>query len=144
METNNIIKDDFLGDLIKKSSPDNPSDIFVERIMDKVQITPEFSFSKKSFYLYLWSALPVFLLVTIILLFLLTSDMPFSKYFPGKDYYSQTLIPYLLSLSNSFKELVISKYFSFAFIVIVAAGVLVVIESILSTKTKDFFLSKGL
>jgi len=144
METNNFIKDDFLSDLIKKSSPDSPSAIFVERVMEDVQKATEYSSSKKTIYLYLWSALPVILIITIILLFLLTSDLPLSTYFPGKDYYTQTLEIYLHSLSNSFNLLFVSRYFSFGFTVMLATGTLIIIENIWGQKIKEFFLSRGL
>jgi len=143
MEADNLIKDDFLRDLIKKSSSDNPSDVFVEHIMEKVQQTQEFSVSKQPFYQYLWSALPLFLLTAIILLFLFTSDLPFGNYFPGKVYYTQILMPFLISLLESLKALITSKYFSFAFMVVLAAAVLVFIEQVFSWKIRDFFLSKG-
>lgn len=144
MESDDFIKKDFLRNLIQKSSPDNPSDAFVERIMGKVQQAPEFSVSRRPFYLYLWSVIPMFLLFVIVLLFLFTSDLPLGKIFPEKDYFTQTAMSYLIFLVHSFKMLVASKYISFAFIIVFAAGILVFIEYVFSGKAKEFFLSKGL
>jgi len=144
MEENNLNKDDLLGRLIQKSSPDNPSDDFVDRIMEKVQAMPEFSDSKKTIYSYLRSILPFIFLTTVVFLFLFTSDLPFFNYFPGKEYFTQTFVPYFVSFLESFKVLISSKYISFFLTLVFAAGVLIFIEMIFSRRTKDFFLSKGL
>jgi hypothetical protein len=144
METDNFKRDDFLGDLIKKSSSENPSEIFVERVMEKIQQEPGFSVPKNSFFRYLLSVLPAVLILSIILLFLFTSDFPFYNYFSGKDYFTMTLMPYLNSLWESFKVFFGLKSFSFALMVILAAGFLVFIEAVFSRKAKDFFLSKVL
>lgn len=144
MEEDKLIKDDFLRELIQKSSSDNPSDDFVGKIMDKVRQMPEFSDARKPFYLYLRSLLPFILLTLTVFLFLCSSDLPFGDYFFGKEFYTKTLLPYLTVFLESFRALVSSKFTSYAFIIMIAAGVLILIDRLLSRRTKNFSLSKGL
>ncbi len=144
MEEDKLIKDDFLRELIQKSSSDNPSDDFVGKIMDKVRQMPEFSDARKPVYLYLRSLLPFILLTLTVFLFLCSSDLPFGDYFFGKEFYTKTLLPYLTVFLESFRALVSSKFTSYAFIIMIAAGVLILIDRLLSRRTRNFSLSKGL
>lgn len=144
MEEDKLVKDDFLKELIQKSSSDNPSDDFVGKVMDKVRQMPEFSDARKPVYLYLRSLLPFILLALTVFLFLCTSDLPFGDYFFGKEFYTKTLLPYLTVFLESFRALVSSKFTSYAFIIMIAAGVLILIDRLLSRRTKNFSLSKGL
>jgi len=144
MEEDKLVKDDFLRELIQKSSSDNPSDDFVGKVMDKVRQMPEFSDARKPVYLYLRSLFPFILLVFTVFLFLCTSDLPFGDYFFGKEFYTKTLLPYLTVFLESFRALVSSKFTSYAFIIMIAAGVLILIDRLLSRGTKNFSLSKGL
>lgn len=143
-EDDKLVKDDFLRGLIQKSSSDNPSDDFVGKIMEQVRQMPEISSVRKPVYVYLGSLLPFILLVLTVFLFLLSSDLPFGDYFFGKEFYTKTLLPYLTVFLESFRALVSSKFTSYAFIMMIAAGVLILIDQLLSRRTKNFSLSKGL
>jgi hypothetical protein len=70
-----------------------------------------------------------------ILLFLFTSDLPFTGYIPGKEYFSKNLLPYFQSLFSGFKSLQITmKTISIPVMVILAGGLLLTLDHFLFRK----------
>jgi hypothetical protein len=112
--------------------------------MEKIRQAPELSAVKKPFYIYLWSALPFILLGGIVVLFLLSSDLPLIDNMPGAGSMSQTFLVYFNVLIDSMKIIFAWKFFSFALMVILSVGILMLIDQLFSGRAKDFFLSKGL
>ncbi|MEI6454942.1 MAG: hypothetical protein WCO93_01535 [bacterium] len=136
--------DELLRELMQKSTPDHPSDAFVDRVMEQIRQTPELSAVKKPFYMYLRSVLPFILLVGIVALFLLSSDLPLIDNLLGTGTIKQTVLFYFNALVVSMKIIFAWKFFSFAFMVILSGGILMLIDQLFSRRAKDFFLSKGL
>jgi len=144
MGKDDLLNDDFLRDLVQRGSSDTPSPDFVVHVMNKIQTLPERISLKSRFFLCLKTIFPYVLLVIFVLFFFFSSDLPFSKYLPGKEYYSHVLLPYFNFFRDAFKMFFSSKYLSLGVIVLFAVGLLILIEYLFSRKTRDFFLSKGL
>jgi hypothetical protein len=135
MENKELLPDDFLMGLFRNQSMESPSDHFTEGVMEQILREPEAVPVKKPFYLYLRSAWPYVLLGLAILLFLFTSDLPFTGYIPGKEYFSKNLLPYFQSLFSGFKSLQITmKTISIPVMVILAGGLLLTLDHFLFRK----------
>ena len=126
MEKEDFLPDDFLKDLFTKHSWDVPSDSFTDKVMEQILKSPEVSPVKKSFYLILRSSWPYIILFLVTLVFLMTSDLPFSDYIPGKEYFIRTLLPTFNSLFSGLKPMVTnSKIITIPLMVILAGSLLV-------------------
>lgn len=135
MEKDELLKDDFLRDLIQRSPLDSPSDDFVDRVMTTIQLSPEVVVVKKPFYLYLKAATP-YAAITLFLIFVIaTSDLPIFNWFPGNDYLTNNLLPYLGALFLVFKNAFASKFVSWVLLISFSAGVLFFIDRLFSRRT---------
>jgi hypothetical protein len=135
MEKDDLLKDDFLRELIQRSPLESPSDDFVDRVMANIQVSPEISAVKKPFYLYLKAAVP-YMTITLVLFFVLaTSDLPVFNWLPGKDYFTNNLLPYFSTLLTLFKNAFASKYVSWVLLISFSAGVLFTIDRLFSRRT---------
>src|ERR1035438_4163393 len=85
MNKEDFLNDDFLRDLIRNTPLDAPSDDFMENVMGAVQLNPRLAPVKQPFYLWVKSAWPYALAGFILVVFLFTSDLPFTNFLPGKD-----------------------------------------------------------
>jgi hypothetical protein len=135
MEKEDFLPDDLLKDLFRKHSWDSPGDDFTENVMEQILHAPEIAPVKKPFYLFLRSSWPYVLLFLVSLVFLITSDLPFTDYIPGKEYFTKNLLPYLGSLFSGFKPLFSSiKTISIPLMIILAGGLLVGFDHFLFRK----------
>lgn len=105
MEEKDFLKDDFLKELIGKQSLDSPSDDFNENVMAGIRLNPELLRARKPYYLYLKAFWPYIVIGLIVVIYLVSSDLPYSKFIPGKDYFGSVLLPYLKNLSVGFVSL---------------------------------------
>jgi hypothetical protein len=105
MERDDFLKDDFLKELLGKQPLDSPSDDFTEKVMASVRLNQEFSLARKPYYLYLKASWPYVLIALTVIIYLVSSDLPYSKFIPGKDYFETIFIPYLKNLSMGFISL---------------------------------------
>ena len=105
MESKSQFKDEFLREMIGKSTLETPSDDFVEKVMDRIQAQPVTIPASTSFYSFLKSAYGYFILTAILVGFFMTSDIPFMNWIPGKQYFLNTFLPYFNSLFAFFKSL---------------------------------------
>lgn len=94
MKKGNDYTDDFLKKLIQKSALESPSEDFIQKVMADIELHPLVSPEKKPFFLYLKRLLPWGLLVFILVIVLVTSDIPFMNFIPGKESLSNLFIPY--------------------------------------------------
>ena len=132
MEKDDFLKDDFLRELIQRSPLDSPSDDFVDRVMANIQMSPEVAVVKKPFYLYLKTAMPYTLIALLLLIVLGTSDLPIFNWVPGKEYFINSLLPYLGTLLVIFKNAFSSKFVSMGLLIIFSAGMLFLIDRLFS------------
>lgn len=105
MDTDDILKDDFLRDLIAKSPSESPSDDFVEKVMAGIPPVTEAVPAQKPYYLYLRTAWPYAAIALFVIVILASSDLPYSKFIPGKDFFANNLFPSLKTISGSFISL---------------------------------------
>jgi len=136
MNKDDFLNDDFIRDLIRKTPLDSPSDDFLEKIMGNIQMDPRIAPVKQPFFLWVKSAWPFALAGFILIVFLFTSDLPFTNILPGKDYFTKSFLPYFESLFAGIKNLFVqSKYTNIGLIVIFSGGLLVMLDHLLHRKT---------
>ena len=137
MEKNDLIKEDFLGKLIQNSPLESPSDAFVDDIMSKIRQAPVTIPVRKPFFLFVKNTWIYALLTLAVLIFLLTSDLPFSNVIPGKEYFTNNLLPYISSLftlvKSSFGN---TKAISIPLMIFMAGGLLLLLDHLFSRRTK--------
>jgi len=135
MEKEDFLSDDLLKDLFRNQSWESPGDGFTGNVMKQILQAPEVAPVKKPFYLILRSSWPYVLLFLVSVLFLMTSDLPFTDYIPGKEYFTKNLLPYLGSLLSGFKPLVSNiKTIMIPLMVILAGSLLVGFDHFLFRK----------
>jgi hypothetical protein len=105
MDNDEFLKDRFLKELISKSRTESPSDEFVEKVMAGIRLNPEPVPAAKPYYLFLRSAWPYAAIALTVIVILASSDLPYSKFIPGKEYFENNFIPYFKTLSGSFVSL---------------------------------------
>jgi hypothetical protein len=135
MNKDELLKDDFLRELIQRSPLDSPSDGFVDRVMANIQMSPEVAEVKKPFYLYLKAAVPYAIAVLVLFFIIGTSDLPVFNWLPGKGNLLNKLLPYFDTLFTVFKSAFASKYVSWGLLISFSAGVLFLIDQIFSRRT---------
>ncbi len=135
MKEDDILRDDFLKELVQKSPLDSPSDDFVSRVMGNIQLGPEPVRVRQPFFLMVRSAWPYVLGSVILLIFLFTSDLPFTDYIPGKGFYTNFILPsfnlYISWIRDLFSH---SKYTPIGLIIIGAGGFLFLFDRLLDKK----------
>jgi len=135
MEKEDFLPDDFLKDLFRNQSWESPGDDFTGNIMEQILKAPEVTPVKKPFYLILLSSWPYVILFLVTVLFLMTSDLPFTDYIPGKGYFTRNLLPNFGSLFSGFKPLVSNaKIISIPLMIILAGSLLVGFDHFLFRK----------
>jgi hypothetical protein len=126
MEKEDFLSDDLLKDLFRKQSWENPGEGFTEGVMEQILKAPEAVPAKKPFYLILRSSWPYVILFLVTVIFLMTSDLPYTDYIPGKEYFTKNLLPYFGSLFSGFRPLFSNiKTISIPLMIILACGLLV-------------------
>jgi hypothetical protein len=135
MEKDEFLKDDFLRELIQRSPLDSPSDDFVDRVMANIQLSPEVVVVKTPFYQHLKAAVPYAIITLFVFLVIATSDLPIFNWFPGKEYLTNNLAPYLGTLLLIFKNAFASKFVSWGLLISFSAGMLFLIDRFFSRRT---------
>ena len=135
MEKEDFLPDDLLKDLFRNQSWESPGDDFTGNVMEQILQAPEVAPVKKPFYFIFLSSWPYVLLFLVSVVFLMTSDLPFTDYIPGKEYFTKNLLPYLGSLFSGFKPLVSNiKTISIPLMIILAGSLLVGFDHFLFRK----------
>jgi|GEM_PF-383172 len=134
-ENKEILRDDFLTGLMNRSSWESPSDDFTIRVMQQIGNLPAYEPQKKPFFLFLKSVLPWVLLVAVFVSFYLFYDLPFGRYIPGREFVQDILVPSFSNFFVSFRDLASGKFYSIAFVILISAGGLFVIERMVSQRT---------
>ena len=93
MEKEDLLPDDFFKDLFRSQPADTLGDDFTSDVMEQILKSPEMAAVRKPFYLILKSSWPYILLFIVTLIFIMTSDLPFSDYIPGKEYMIKNILP---------------------------------------------------
>jgi hypothetical protein len=129
MEKDNLLKDDFLGKLIQNSPLESPSDAFVDELLTKIKPAPEMVPAYKPFFLFIKNSWSLALISLAVIIFLLTSDLPFSNVIPGKEYFTNSLLPYFASLFSMIKSSFGAiKTISIPLMIVAAGGFLLLLD----------------
>jgi len=135
MEKEDFLPDNFLKGLFRTQSWESPGDEFTKDVMEQILKESELSLVKKPFYMILRSSWPYVLLFLVSVMFLMTSDIPFTEYIPGKEFFTKNLLPYFGSLFSGFKPLISSvKPITVPLMVILAGSLLVSFDHFLFRK----------
>jgi hypothetical protein len=135
MEKENFLPDDFLKDLFRNQSWENPGDDFTDNVMEQILKSPDIAPVRKPFFLILRSSWPYILLFLITVVVFMTSDLPFSNYIPGKEYFIKNFIPAFNSLFSGLKPMFTNvKMFMIPVTVIIAGSLLVGFDHFLFRK----------
>ena len=126
MEKEEFLPDELLKDLFRKEAWDSPGDDFTGNVMQQILTSPEATPVKRSFLVFLRSSWPYAILFLVTVVFLMTSDLPFTDYIPGKGFFTRDLIPYFGSMFSGFKPLVASTRSIVIPLMVVLAGSLLV------------------
>lgn len=133
MENENFLNDDFLQDLVRKSSVESPADGFVENVMSRIQSQPETIPMKRGLFFFLKSYSGYILLVAFLVGFFWTSDIPVLSWLPGKQYFLNTVLPSFSFLFSWSKSLLgDGKSISIPLMIIIASGLFFLIDRLLN------------
>jgi hypothetical protein len=131
-ENNDLLNDDFLRNLVRKSSLDVPSDGFVEKVMEQIRPQPEFVPVKTSLVTYLKSFFGFFVIAAILAGFFWTSDISVLGWLPGKQYFINTILPSFDFLFTWSKYITGSgKSFSIPIMILIASGLFFLLDRFL-------------
>ena len=132
MNLNEEIKDDFLRKLVKQVPLESPSDDFTSGVMAGLQPLPEIVKEKKPFFLFLRSVGPWVCLGLFLIIFLISSDIPYLTFIPGKEYVNDRVMPLFASFFSNLAELFTgNKSVSIMLSVMVAGAFLFGIDRVL-------------
>lgn len=137
MEKDDLIKDDLLGKLISKTPAEAPSDNFVSGLMAKIPGAPVTAPVQKPFFLFVKSSWQYILLAAAVVVVLLTSELPFLNFIPGKSHISDVMRNYFLSLVQSLNLSYGSmKSLSIFFLAGCAVGLLLLVDRLFRHRPK--------
>jgi len=134
MEKDDFVKDDLIGRLIQKNPLEEPSQGFVDAVMEKILQAPETIPAKRPFFHWIKSAVPYLIICLFLVLIFLTSDLAFFQSFPGSDYWYDTLLPYMQNIFAAMKGALSSKYVSMALLIGISVVFLFLVERVMSRK----------
>ena len=132
MEKRDVLQDEFLANLVKGSSEEEPSEEFLTRVMSHVTAMPAYETKKNPFFYYLKMSLPWVLLAAVIIVVILTSDFPFASYIPGYEYFKNDLLPFFTAQFSSIIQLFSNTFVSIIVAVIASGAILFGLERIFS------------
>jgi hypothetical protein len=135
MEKEDLLPDDFLKDFFRNQPVETPGDDFTGNVMEQILKSPEVAPVRKPIYLLLKSSWAYIILFLVTLVFIMTSDLPFSDYIPGKEFMIKNFLPAIKSMFSGFKPLVIdSKFIMIPAMVILAGSFLMGLDHFLFRK----------
>jgi hypothetical protein len=135
MEKEDFLSDELMKDLFRNQNWDSPGDDFTENVIEQILKAPAIVPVKKPFFLMLKSSWPFIVLFLVTVIFLMTSDLPYTDYIPGKEYFIKTLIPSFTSLFSGVKPFVVnSKVISIPLMVLLAGSLLIGFDYFLFNK----------
>lgn len=107
--TDEQLNDPFLKDLFRDLPLESPGPDFVSNVMAGIQPTPSPVRERKPFFLQLQAGWPYALAGVLLVIFFMTSDLPISRFIPGKEYFTETLVPRFFSFFGGFFDLVFAN-----------------------------------
>ena len=125
MEREDLVRDELLSKLAGRISLESPSDDFTSKVMAGLVAVPAQVPVRKSFFRLMKSILPWVLLTLFILIFLLSSDIPYLSFVPGKEVFGTHIFPYLRDVFSGLANLfTTSKTLSITLALMASGGLL--------------------
>ncbi len=135
METDDLRRDDLVGRLISKTSPESPSAGFSGQVMESIQRTPALAHDRRPFFYFIKNSWPWVLLAVFVVAVLYFSNIPLKDFLPGKDALGTSLIPYYESLLKGLKAMFTgNKAVSFTLLLVFTGGVLYGLDLLLNRR----------
>lgn len=132
-ENNDLLNDDFLRDLVRKSSLESPSDGFVHKVMEQILPQPEIIPAKKPLIGYLKNIFGFGSIAAVLAVFFLTSDIQVLNWVPGKQFFVNSIFPSFDSFLNWLNQLSGNgKGFTIPLMILAASGLFFLIDRFLS------------
>lgn len=103
--TDEQLNDPFLKDLFRELPLEDPGPDFVSNVMEGIQPIPSTLRVRNMYFRKLVAGWPGVLAGFLLAIFFMTSDLPFSRFIPGKDFFSDTLVPRALSFFEGIADL---------------------------------------
>jgi hypothetical protein len=135
MENDKSLQDEFLRNMVAKSTSATPSGDFVEKVMGRIRVQPVVIHESGPVMVFLKSSAGYFLLAAVVVVFFITSDIPFMNWIPGKQYFLHNFLPYFNSLFTGLKSLSESgRTLSIPLMIIAASGLFFLVDKILTNR----------
>ncbi len=134
METDDLVNDDFLADLLRKMPLETPSDEFINKVMAGIEPLPVLVNEKKPYFLWVKSSIPFIGLGMFVLLIIFSSDIPYLNLNYGRDYFSLIFIKAFQPFIVSMKALLSSKFITYSLLIGVSAGFLFIVDKLFSRR----------
>ena len=134
METDDLVNDDFLADLLRKMPLETPSDEFINKVMAGIEPLPVLVNEKKPYFLWVKSSIPFIGLGMFVLLIIFSSDIPYLNLNYGRDYFSLIFIKAFQPFIVSMKTLLSSKFITYSLLIGVSAGFLFIVDKLFSRR----------
>jgi hypothetical protein len=134
MDIDDVIKDDFLSELIKKVPLESPSDEFVNKVMAGIETVPVQVIEKRPSFYWLRSWLPYLGIGLIVFLIFISSDIPYLNFIGGKELFSSLFVKVFQPFWISMKALFSSRFITYSLLIGVSAGFLFIIDKLFSRR----------
>jgi hypothetical protein len=134
MDMDDMLKDDFLGDLIRKVPLESPSDEFINKVMAGIKPLPAPVIVERPYFLWIRSSFPYVALGAIIIFILFSSDIPYLNFISGKEYFSVLFLKIFHPFWISMKTVVSSRFITYSLLTGVSAGFLFIIDKLFSRR----------
>ena len=134
METDELLKNDFLAELIRKVPLESPSDGFIDNVMAGLETPPVQVVEKGLYFSRIKSSLPYLVLGVIIVFVIISSDIPYLNFIHGKEYFSAMFLKVFHPFWTSMKTLVPSRFITYSLLIGVSAGFLFIIDKFFSRR----------
>jgi len=137
MERDDFVQDEFLKKMVGRVPLESPSDDFTRKVMAGILVEPETAKAGKPFSLFLKSWSLYILLGVFAVIFFLSSDIPYLTFIPGKEFFSDHIAPYFISMFAGLAKLFTgSKTLSITLSLMVAGGLLFAVDWIVRRRSE--------
>ncbi|MDD4602384.1 MAG: hypothetical protein PHF97_01080 [Bacteroidales bacterium] len=132
MEKDDLFNRDWVANMIKNRPMEQPSEDFIDRVMEKVRLSPEPVPASKPYYHYIKSMVVYFIIAALVVFVFITSDFPFLNWIPGKTSFTQYFLPYMTTTFTGLKNAFSSRYISFGLLIGASAMLLYLVDLLFS------------
>ncbi len=134
MNTDDILNDDFLSDLIRKMPLESPSYGFVNKVMNGIEPLPAPINESYPSFIWVKSSIPYFVIGLAIALIMFSSDIPDFNFIYGTEYLSGMFIKVFHPLVAFLKTLLSSRFISYTLLIGVSAGFIFIVDKLFSRR----------